>query len=83
MPCLNASRASLSRGKQLLPAVALASWEAWSVDLDATMARISSKNVVVVVVVVGSTSLLEERMVVVVSGVRLGLILELSNQDRL
>jgi len=46
------------------------------------MARISSKNVVVVVVV-GSTSLLEERMVVVVSGVRLGLILELSNQDRL
>ena len=82
MPCLNASRASLSRGKQLLPAVALASWEAWSVDLDATMARISSKNVVVVVVV-GSTGLLEERMVVVVSGVRLGLILELSNQDRL
>ena len=78
---MNASRASLSRGKQLLPAVALASWEAWSVDLDATMARISSKNVVVVVV--GSTGLLEERMVVVVSGVRLGLILELSNQDRL
>ena len=77
---MNASRASLSRGKQLLPAVALASWEAWSVDLDATMARISSKNVVVVV---GSTGLLEERMVVVVSGVRLGLILELSNQDRL